>query len=183
MNTTILNDVKNAVGMKTIAEYVKSIATAFGENSNQFYVQNKESVKKGLSALIGDGPEGYYKIGESVKTEDINRAISFLISNLAPAMKHRLKAEASVYGIDPQKYLESYLSEALQEYNKTSTTVDFDKSTTEYDPDGDKKGNGGDGSLGEVPYLVRIGRGDGEYGLVNISMRTDKVTNSGSMMA
>lgn len=183
MNTTVLNDIKNAVGMKTIAEHVKNIATAFGENSNQFYVQNKDSVKKGLSALIGDGPEGYYKIGESAKVEDVNRAVSFLISNLAPAMKNRLKAEATVYGVDPQKYLEGYLTTALQEYNKTSMTVDFDKSATEFDPDGDKKGNGGDGSLGEVPYLVRIGRGDGEYGLVNISMRTDKVVDSGSMMA
>ena len=37
--------------------------------------------------------------------------------------------------------------------------------------------------MGEVPYLVRIGRGDGQYDLVNISMRTDKVTDSGSMVA
>ena len=184
MNTTILNDVKNAVGMQSIAKHVKDIATAFGENSNQFYVnKNKESIQAGIEALLGNGPEGYYKVGKSTKVDDINNAISFLYSNLDPAMKNRLRAEATLSDVDPQEYLLNYLNMALDEYNVTKTTADFDKSATDFDPDGDKKGNGGDGALGEVPYLVRIGRGDGEYGLINISMRTDKVTDSGSMMA
>jgi hypothetical protein len=71
----------------------------------------------------------------------------------------------------------------LEHNTDFSQDVNFDKSATDYDPDGDGKGNTSSSALGEVPYLVRVGRGDGQYELVNISMRTDTVKNSGSMNA
>lgn len=180
MDVSVLNDAKNAVGMKSIADHIKNIATAFGENSSQYYVANKESVKRGLNAIMGQ-EDVHYKVSESVKVDDMNRAINFLYSNLAPAMRNRLRAEAVMVGSDPQEYLVEYLKTSLQEYNKTDRKQDFDASKTEFHTP-ELKSSGGD-SLGEVPYLVRIGRGDGEKELVNISMRTDSVMQSGSMMA
>lgn len=180
MDVSVLNDVKNAVGMKSIADHIKNIATAFGENSSQYYIANKESVKRGLNAIMGQ-EDVHYKVSESVKVDDMNRAINFLYSNLAPAMRNRLRAEAVMVGSDPQEYLVEYLKTSLQEYNKTDRKQDFDASKTEFHTP-ELKSSGGD-SLGEVPYLVRIGRGDGEKELVNISMRTDSVMQSGSMMA
>lgn len=180
MDVSVLNDVKNAVGMKSIADHIKNIATAFGENSSQYYIANKESVKRGLNAIMGQ-EDVHYKVSESVKVDDMNRAINFLYSNLAPAMRNRLRAEAVMVGSDPQEYLIEYLKTSLQEYNKTDRKQDFDASKTEFHTP-ELKSSGGD-SLGEVPYLVRIGRGDGEKELVNISMRTDSVMQSGSMMA
>jgi hypothetical protein len=181
MDVSVLNDVKNAVGMKSIADHIKNIATAFGENSAQYYTTNKESVKRGLNAIMGQ-EDAYYKVSESTKVDDMNRAIGFLYSNLAPAMRNRLRAEAVINGQDPHEYLAGYLQTSLQEYNKTDNKIDFDSSKTEFHAP-DHKSSSGDGSLGEVPYLVRVGRGDGEKELVNISMRTDSVMQSGSMMA
>lgn len=181
MDVTILNDVKNAKGIKSVAEYIKNIATSFGENSSQYYTANKESVKRGLNALMTN-EDVYYKVTESTKVEDIDRAVSFLYSNLAPSMRNRIKAEAVMNNQDPQEYLVAYLQTSLQEYNKTDNKVEFDKTKTEFNTPA-LKSAGSEGALGEVPYLVRIGRGDGEYRMVNISMRTDKVLNSGAMMA
>lgn len=181
MDVSVLNDVKNAVGMKSIADHIKNIATAFGENSSQYYTTNKESVKRGLNAIMGQ-EDAYYKVSESTKVDDMNRAIGFLYSNLAPAMRNRLRAEAVINGQDPHEYLAGYLQTSLQEYNKTDNKVEFDKTKTEFNTPTIKSSDG-EGALGEVPYLVRIGRGDGEYRMVNISMRTDKVLNSGAMMA
>lgn len=181
MDVSVLNDAKNAVGMKSIADHIKNIVTAFGENSSQYYTTNKESVKRGLNAIMGQ-EDAYYKVSESTKVDDINRAIGFLYSNLAPAMRNRLRAEAVMNGQDPHEYLAGYLQTSLQEYNKTDKKMDFDSSKTEFHAP-DHKSSSGDGSLGEVPYLVRVGRGDGEKELVNISMRTDSVMQSGSMMA
>lgn len=181
MDVTILNDVKNAKGIKSIAEYIKNIATSFGENSSQYYTANKESVKRGLNALMTN-EDVYYKVTESTKVEDIDRAVGFLYSNLAPSMRNRIKAEAVMNNQDPQEYLVAYLQTSLQEYNKTDNKVEFDKTKTEFNTPA-LKSAGGEGALGEVPYLVRIGRGDGEKELVNISMRTDRVMQSGAMMA
>jgi hypothetical protein len=95
----------------------------------------------------------------------------------------RLAAETAISGGNPNKDYIDIILEAFNLHTDYELTADFDKSASDFDPDGDKKGNNGDGSLGEVPYLVRIGRGDGEKELVNISMRTDSVMQSGSMMA
>lgn len=181
MDKTVLNDAKNAVGMKSIAEHIKNLVTAFGENSSQYYIANKESVKRGLNSILGQ-EDAYYKVSESTKVDDVKRAVSFIYSNLAPAMRSRIRAEAALSNVDPQEYLVNYLETSLAEYNKTDYKLDFDKTKTEFNsPDSTK--SSGDGAMGEVPYLVRIGRGDGEYRMVNVSMRTDKVSNSGAMMA
>jgi hypothetical protein len=96
-----------------------------------------------------------------------------------------LRAETAANGLDPSKNQYDLLLQTIEHHTDFEQSVDFDKTATEYDPDGDGIGNpkSGSESLGEVPYLVRVGRGDGQYELVNISMRTDTVMNSGSMNA
>jgi hypothetical protein len=95
----------------------------------------------------------------------------------------RLRAETAVSGGDPNRNQYDLLLQTIEHHTDFEQSVDFDKTATEYDPDGDGKGETSSSALGEVPYLVRIGRGDGQYELVNISMRTDKVTDSGAMLA
>ena len=95
----------------------------------------------------------------------------------------RLRAETAVSGGDPSRNQYDLLLQTIEHHTDFEQSVDFDKTATEYDPDGDGKGNASSSALGEVPYLVRVGRGDGEKELVNISMRTDGVIQSGAMMA
>lgn len=156
MDVSVLNDVKNAVGMKSIADHIKNIATAFGENSAQYYTTNKESVKRGLNAIMGQ-EDAYYKVSESTKVDDMNRAIGFLYSNLAPAMRNRLRAEAAINGQDPHEYLVGYLQTSLQEYNKTDKKIDFDSSKTEFH-NGDAETNANKGTTeGTLPIEVAMG--------------------------
>ena len=95
----------------------------------------------------------------------------------------RLRAETAANGLDPSRNHYDLLLQTIEHHADFEQSVDFDKTATEYDPDGDGEGNASSSALGEIPYLVRIGRGDGQYELVNISMRTDTVMNSGSMNA
>lgn len=184
MNTTILNDVKNAVGMQSISQHIKDIATAFGENSKQFYVtKNKESIQKGIDALLGTGPEGYYKVGQSsnVSAEDIDNAVSFLYNNLDNSMKNRLRAEAALSNQDPNQYLLSYLHSAVNAYNEDAITTDFDKSATDFDPDGDGKGNNPSEALTESTLPIEVAMGNLTETTAYISPVAQRVSDKAQM--
>lgn len=127
MNSSILDDLKDTVGLKTIADYIRVTATAFGNNKDPKYVhKDGESIKKGLDALIGDGPDGYYKVTQEVKIEDIKRATNFIYHSLNDSMKYRLAAEAVKYGRKPDEYITAYIQASLSEYNQISNSLDYE---------------------------------------------------------
>lgn len=180
-NMNVLHDATAAVGMKTIAEYIKSIVTAFEENDQTVYAhtKNKDSIYRGLMSLmnIQEGPEGYYKLSQSVTVDDENRAISFLMSNLSSDMKNRIKANATVSGVDPSTYLVEYLRTSLAEYNKTSMKPEFDAAATKVAAgDDDSK------STVEVPMLTKFATGSGEPDTVMIAPRSSDISHRGQAM-
>lgn len=127
MNSSILDDLKDTVGLKTIADYIRTTAVAFGTNKDPKYVhKDGESIQKGLNALIGDGPDGYYKVSREVKIEDIKKATNFIYHNLNDNMKHRLSAEAIKYGRKPDEYITAYIQASLSEYNQISNNLDYE---------------------------------------------------------
>lgn len=187
-NSNILLDLSGTVGMKTISDQLVDIVNKFGHISRSEYIKNtgdniSQSAWDGMQILIDNGPQGYYKATTKSEKENVQSALTYLWRSLGSDGQKRLRAEAAISGGDPDKNQYDLLMEVLQHHTDFEQSVDFDKSATEYDPDGDGKGNTSSSALGEVPYLVRIGRGDGQYELVNISMRTDTVMNSGSMNA
>ena len=136
-----------------------------------------------MQILLGKGPQGYYKATTKSERENVQSALRYLWSSLGTDGQARLRAETAVNGGDPSKNQYDLLLQTIEHHTDFEQSVDFDKTATEYDPNGDGKGNTSSSALGEVPYLVRVGRGDGERELVNISMRTDGVMQSGAMMA
>jgi hypothetical protein len=53
----------------------------------------------------------------------------------------RLKAETVVNGGDPNRNQYDLLLQTIEHHTDFEQSVDFDKTATEYDPDGDGKGN------------------------------------------
>ena len=187
-NSNVLRDMSGTLGLKTITTQLMDTVSKFGSMSRTEYTKNtgdtiSQSAWDGMQILLGEGPQGYYKATTKSERENVQSALRYLWSSLGTDGQARLRAETAVNGGDPSKNQYDLLLQAIEHHTDFEQAVDFDKSATEYDPDGDGEGNTSSSALGEVPYLVRVGRGDGQYELVNISMRTDTVMNSGSMNA
>lgn len=187
-NSNVLRDMSGALGLKTITTQLMDTVSKFGTMSRTEYTKNtgnaiSQSAWDGMQILLGDGPQGYYKATTKSERENVQNALRYLWSSLGTDGQARLRAETAANGLDPSRNHYDLLLQTIEHHTDFEQSVDFDKTATEYDPDGDGEGNASSSALGEIPYLVRIGRGDGQYELVNISMRTDTVMNSGSMNA
>lgn len=187
-NSDILKDMAGTISLNKITDQLLETISKFDSTTRVEYINKtgeniSQSAWNGIQLLIDKGPNGYYKATTKSELVNIKSALDYLWSSLGADGQKRLRAEVAVNGGDPDKNRYDLIAQMLTHHTEFSQTVDFDKSATEYDPDVDGEGNTSSSALGEVPYLVRIGRGDGQYELVNISMRTDTVTNSGSMNA
>lgn len=186
-NTSILKDLAGTLSITTIKNDLVDTITKFGNVSRSEYIKKtgdsiSQSTWEGFQYLIANGPDGYYKATTKSERENVQSAVKYLWDSLGMDGKKRLRAEAAVSGADPNKNHLDLILQVLEQHTDYQVDTNFDKSASEYDPDGDGKSDNSS-SLGEVPYLVRIGRGDGQYDLVNISMRTDTIMDSGSMIA
>lgn len=181
MDSGILNDMRATVGIKTVEDFLVGLVEKLGTTTSQGY-GSKEQAKiiNGIQSLMEAGPDGYYKITDKQQARDVHSALQYLHNQLTPQMKKTLEATIAANGGDVQKDKLKFLGLILTQNIDWDQKADFDSSATKSAGIG---AEGGGGAMGEVPYLVRIGRGDGQYDLVNISMRTDKVMNSGSMVA
>lgn len=189
-NPYLISSVNSAKGMDTIRKEIRTIVKDFEAKDRQEYVKREgknvtQSTWNGMQILIGEGPDGYYKASTKSELGDINSALEYLWESIGQVGRNKLIAEVAISGGDPTKEEDVFrlILNALDKHTAYSQDVNFEKTATEYDPNGDGKGETSSSALGEVPYLVRIGRGDGQYELVNISMRTDKITDSGAMLA
>lgn len=161
-NDTILENLQNTVGIKSIVEYVNKTINEFGtrkrSGSSQSYVEkNKSTIEKGIEQLLGYGPEGMYKLTNSTKSEQqgydesskdreeqLFTAVNYLYSTLPTNMKNVLKAHTAAEGGNPNsaKDVLSLLTNAIQ-FNTnhsidTDTKVDYDSTAS--------KASGGSGS-------------------------------------
>ena len=167
-NDTILENLQNTVGIKSIVEYVNKTINEFGtrkrSSSPQSYVEkNKSTIEKGIEQLLGYGPEGMYKLTNSSKSEQqgydenskdreeqLFTAVNYLYSTLPTNMKNVLKAHTAAEGGNPNsaKDVLRLLTNAIQ-FNTnhaidTDTKVDFDSTAS--------KASGGSGSSSKEKY-------------------------------
>ena len=181
MDSGILNDMRATVGIKTVEDFLVGLVEKLGTTTSQGYGSKEQArIINGIQNLMEAGPDGYYKITDKQQARDVHSALQYLHNQLTPQMKKTLEATIAANGGDVQKDKLKFLGLILTQNIDWDQKADFDSSATKSAGIG---AEGGGGAMGEVPYLVRIGRGDGQYDLVNISMRTDKVTDSGSMVA
>lgn len=148
-NSSILTDLSNTVGIKSIVDYIKATINSFGtdktESSTQhFTTKQRDQIERGLEQIIGGGPDGVYKVSGSVKTENqgysdqesLNAAVQYLWSTLPKNMQNVLKATTAAEGGNPgsAKDVQNLLLNAVLEHTNhsyaTEQKADFDTSAT-----------------------------------------------------
>ena len=147
-NTNILDDVSGAIGMKVITDQLTDIITKFGSISRTEYVKKtgdniSQKTWDGIQLLINNGPNGYYKATTKSEKESLNSAALYLWNAIGANGQKKLAATAAISGLDPHKNKYDIIMQALDLHTDYSQDVNFDKSATDFDPDGDSKGNSG----------------------------------------
>lgn len=160
-NGSILTDLSNTVGMKSIIDHVKATIGAFGTNksSNQFdryTTKQKGEIEKGFEQLLGfDTPDGVYKVTNSLSSSDqgyndeksLELAVNYLYRTLSGNMKNVLRANAAAEGLNPDnlKDVQSLLTMAIVEHtthsrdNQQSSSYDASASKSIGDKGGSEK--------------------------------------------
>lgn len=163
-NSNILLDMNGAIGMNSITNKLVETVTKFGNVSRSEYIKKtgdsiSQSTWDGFQYLIANGPDGYYKATTKSERESVESAIKYLWDSLGADGKKRLRAEAAVSGADPNKNHLDLILQVLEQHTDHQVDPNFDKSTSEYDPDGD--GKGGKEQLEDDPYLSVVAKGKG----------------------
>ena len=164
-DTSILNDLQDTIGMKSITDYLRTTINAFGKEEIGSYTTKDEAVNRGLAALAS-GPDGFYKLKTSTqfKESDINAALDFLYNGLSKNAQHLLVATTAVEGGDPKSKVDTrrLILQALHFYPDNSFDPTFDKSATEYDPlQTGKKGGSSSETMVKDTYPEKLVSGDG----------------------
>lgn len=146
-NPYLISSVNSAKGMDTIRKEIRTIVKDFEAKDRQEYVKREgknvtQSTWNGMQILIGEGPDGYYKASTKSELGDINSALEYLWESIGQVGRNKLIAEVAISGGDPTKEEDVFrlILHALDKHTASSQDVNFEKTATEYDPDGDGKG-------------------------------------------
>ena len=146
-NPYLISSVNSAKGMDTIRKEIRTIVKDFEAKDRQEYVKREgknvtQSTWNGMQILIGEGPDGYYKASTKSELGDINSALEYLWESIGQVGRNKLIAEVAISGGDPTKEEDVFrlILNALDKHTAYSQDVNFEKTATEYDPDGDGKG-------------------------------------------
>ena len=200
----MLEDMKAAVGMKSITKQLVDIVTKFEaiETSKYKFSQGTdrirdasgrsyqlEAVKDGMEALTSGGPSGYYKLTQKTKVDksNVEDALDYLWNSLGDSAQNAVRAKLAVEGDNPNNgdAVKAFLTDIISFHARNKIDVNFDSSATNYDPNGTgKKGGSADkeDALTQMNPLALIA--SGYYGnprKVNIIGKTSQVSKSGSI--
>lgn len=180
-----LADLQNAVGMKSITDYVRSVIKDFGKGSIEGYAtKDKDSILNGFHFLMENGPDGFYKVKSENQLRDVNRALTYLYNTLPENMKQLLRAKTAAEGGDPNgKDRFELLVQALSEHTSYNYSAEFDKSASDFDPLQSGK-KGGSSSEQKVPdtYLYRVASLNGPRKDVMLAPKGSKIADTGLMV-
>lgn len=164
-NSNVLRDMSGALGLKTITTQLMDTVSKFGTMSRTEYTKNtgdaiSQSAWDGMQILLGEGPQGYYKATTKSEKENVQSALRYLWSSLGTDGQARLRAETAVNGGDPSRNQYDLLLQTIEHHTDFEQSVDFDKTATEYDPDGNGKGSNPGDALTEGTLAMEVARGN-----------------------
>lgn len=201
----MLEDMKAAVGMKSITKQLVDIVTKFEATEVSKYKFSQgtnrirdasgrsyqlEAVKDGLEALTSGGPSGYYKLTQKTKVDksNVEDALDYLWNSLGDSAQNAVRAKLAVEGDNPnnEDAVKAFLADIISFHARNKVDVNFDSSATNYDPNGIGKKGGSSADKGDaltqMNPLALIA--SGYYGTprkVNIIGKTSQVSKSGSI--
>jgi hypothetical protein len=83
MNSTILNNLSGAIGMKTIQNFLEGVVEKLGTTSMQGYSSKEANdIFNGAKILMASGPDGFYKVTDKQQARDVRSALSYLKTQL-----------------------------------------------------------------------------------------------------
>lgn len=178
-NGSILSDLANSVGMKSIVDYVKNTIGAFGTSKadssfDKYTAKVSGKMERGFEQLLGLGPNGVYKVGEKTSQsdqgysskEDLDLAVNYLYKTLPANMRNVLKANAAAEGLDPTDPddVRQLLRVAVMKHTDHSVSRDL---SANFEGDATKAagGKGSSGSEGQVAdtFGNMVQKGMGQY--------------------
>ena len=201
----MLEDMKAAVGMKSITKQLVDIVTKFEATEVSKYKFSQgtdrirdasgrsyqlEAVKDGMEALTSGGPSGYYKLTQktTVDKSNVEDALDYLWNSLGDSAQNAVRAKLAVEGDNPNNgdAVKAFLTDIISFHARNKVDVNFDSSATNYDPNGTGKKGGSSSDKGDaltqMNPLALIA--SGYYGTprkVNIIGKTSQVSKSGSI--
>lgn len=187
----ILDNLSQAVGMKTITDYISNIIKQFGKTSITGYSEKQTNkIKSGMDSiisggydnigkLIAEGPDGIYKIAKSSTVADNNivPALQYILSTLPDGHRYTLNAKAAAEGYDPQAML---LMMLLANTDRT-ITADYDSNATKVKTMG-IAGSSGSEALTEDNLAIRFAKGDLTQTTAYISPKASRVSDKSEMV-
>lgn len=201
----MLEDMKAAVGMKSITKQLVDIVTKFEATEVSKYKFSQgtdrirdasgrsyqlEAVKDGLEALTSGGPSGYYKLTQKTKVDksNVEDALDYLWNSLGDSAQNAVRAKLAVEGDNPNNgdAVKAFLADIISFHARNKVDVDFDSSATNYDPSGTGKKGGSSADKGDAltqmnPLALIASGYYGNPRKVNIIGKTSQVSKSGSI--
>ena len=201
----MLEDMKAAVGMKSITKQLVDIVTKFEATEVSEYKFSQgtdrirdasgrnyqlEAVKDGLEALTSGGPSGYYKLTQKTKVDksNVEDALDYLWNSLGDSAQNAVRAKLAVEGDNPNNgdAVKAFLADIISFHARNKVDVNFDSSATNYDPNGTGKKGGSSADKGDAltqmnPLALIASGYYGNPRKVNIIGKTSQVSKSGSI--
>lgn len=199
----MLEDMKAAVGMKSITKQLVDIVTKFEATEVSKYRLSQgtdrirdvsgrsyrlEAVKDGLEALTSGGPSGYYKLTQKTKVDksNVEDALDYLWNSLGGSAQNAVRAKLAVEGNNPNNgdAVKTFLADIISFHAGNKVDVDFDSSATNYDPNGTGKKGGStkeENLSAQDTYQIAFVNGEGRDTYVDLTPKASKIYETGTM--
>lgn len=199
----MLEDMKAAVGMKSITKQLVDIVTKFeaAEVSEYKFSQGTdrirdasgrnyrlEAVKDGIEALTSGGPSGYYKLTQKTKVDksNVEDALDYLWNSLGDSAQNAVRAKLAVEGDNPNNgdAVKAFLADIISFHARNKVDVNFDSSATNYDPNGTGKKGGNikeENLSAQDTYQIAFVNGEGRDTYIDLTSKASKIYETGTM--
>ena len=199
----MLEDMKAAVGMKSITKQLVDIVTKFEATETSKYKFSQgtdrirdasgrsyqlEAVKDGLEALTSGGPSGYYKLTQKTKVDksNVEDALDYLWNSLGDSAQNAVRAKLAVEGDNPNNgdAVKAFLADIISFHARNKVDVNFDSSATNYDPNGTGKKGGNikeENLSAQDTYQIAFVNGEGRDTYVDLTPKASKIYETGTM--
>ena len=167
---TILENLRNVVGMSSVSKEIDRIIKDFGTEEGQRYL-SKDAAKAFLDMK---SPEGLYKLTQKGPSKGLREAWDAIWDMLPANMQNLLKARAEITGVTPKEFI----ADIVLRNTTRSQSIDYDEGASKaagYDTDPTQTQKE---STTEMPYLMQIGNLKGSRTLVTIAPRAAKIQDT-----
>lgn len=175
---TILEDLRNIVGMTSVSKEIDRIIKDFGTKEGQRYL-SKDAAKAFLDM---NSPDGLYKLTQKGPSKGLREAWDTIWDQLPANMQNLLEARAKISGVTPKDFIADIV---LRNTNRTQQ-IDYDEGASKAAGFGGGNGSSGSEKTVKDTYAERLVSGDGldpEQWLNIMPINTGVVLNAYSQNA